>query len=247
MDLLLTLLIVQAVMGAFDTIYHHELTVALPAQASARSELKVHALRSIIYGIIFAGLAWFVFGGWRVVLLWTLVIIEVVLTLIDFLIEDHTRMLPQSERVLHTLLAIGGGAAFTVLALQTPAWWELPTELAAVDYAWKSWFLTLATCGVTLSGVRDALAARTLAHAEADAPLNVGAAHLRFLIAGGTGFHRRRAHPPAHRWRPRRDAVPPLGSARASLRGARRPLRRAALRPGDGAQRRIAAAPAHGT
>ena len=188
MDLLLTLLIAQAVMGAFDTIYHHELTVALPAQASARNELKVHALRSIVYGVIFAGLAWFVFGGWWIVVLWMLVIIEVVLTLIDFLIEDHTRLLPQSERVLHTLLAIGGGAAFTLLALQTPRWWDMPTALAAADYGWKSWFLTLAAFAVTLSGLRDALAARALARMHEDAPLDVGAAHLRFLIAGGTGF-----------------------------------------------------------
>ncbi|MEQ1775692.1 MAG: NAD-dependent epimerase/dehydratase family protein, partial [Burkholderiales bacterium] len=188
MDLLLTLLIVQAVMGAFDTIYHHELTVALPAQASARSELYIHALRSIIYGVIFAGLAWFVFGGGWITALWALVAVEVVLTLIDFLIEDRTRVLPQSERVLHTLLAIGGGAAFMVLALQTPAWWRLPSELVPADYGWKSWFLTLAAVGVTLSGVRDALAARTLSRVKPVAPLDVGGPHLRFLIAGGTGF-----------------------------------------------------------
>jgi uncharacterized protein (TIGR01777 family) len=188
MDLLLTLLIVQALMGAFDTIYHHELTVALPAHASARNELKVHALRSVLYGAIFIGLAWFTFGGWWVAVLWVVVIIEVVLTLIDFLVEDHTRVLPQSERVLHTLLAIGGGAAFTMLALQTPAWWQLPTELAPADYGWKSWFLTLAACGVTLSGVRDALAAHKLSRITEGAPLELGAAHLKFLIAGGTGF-----------------------------------------------------------
>ncbi len=188
MDLLLTLLIVQAVMGAFDTVYHHELTVALPAHAAARDELTVHALRSVLYGVIFAGLAWFEFGGWWVAVLWTVVLVEVVLTLIDFLIEDRTRVLPQSERVLHTLLAIGGGATFTLLALQTPAWWQLPSELAPADYGWKSWFLTLAALGVTLSGIRDALAARSMARVRPGAPLDVGAAHLRFLIAGGTGF-----------------------------------------------------------
>jgi uncharacterized protein (TIGR01777 family) len=188
MELLLTLLIAQSVMGAFDTIYHHELTVALPVRPSARSELKVHALRSVLYALIFFGLAWFVFGGWWIALLWMIVVIEVVLTLMDFVIEDHTRVLPHSERVLHTLLAIGGGAAFTLLALQTPAWWEMPTALVAADYGWKSWFLTLAACGVMLSGIRDAVAAGALLRSRADAPLDVGAAHLRFLVAGGTGF-----------------------------------------------------------
>ena len=119
---------------------------------------------------------------------WAVIATEVVLTLIDFLIEDHTRVLPQSERVLHTLLAIGGGAAFTVLALQTPAWWALPNGLAQADYGWQSWFLTLAAAGVTVSGVRDALAAQALARIRPGAPLDVGAAHLKFLIAGGTGF-----------------------------------------------------------
>ncbi len=183
MDLLptlLTLLIAQALMGAFDTIYHHELTAALPAQPSARDELNIHAVRSVLYGAIFLGLAWFVFGGCWAALLWALVVAEVVLTLIDFLIEDHTRVLPQSGRVLHTLLAIGGSAAFTVLALQTPAWWALPSELTRADYGWKSWILTLAAAGVTLSGVRDALAAHALARVREGAPLEVGAAHLRF-------------------------------------------------------------------
>lgn len=188
MDLLLTLLLLQALMGAFDTIYHHELTAALPAQPSAQHELKVHALRSLLYGVIFAGLAWFTFGGWWVVLLWAIVITEVALTLIDFLIEDHTRMLPESERVLHTLLAIGGGAAFTLLALQTPAWWQQPTALAFVDHGWKSWLLTLAACGVVLYGLREVFAARRLANLREETPLDFGAAHLRFLIAGGTGF-----------------------------------------------------------
>ena len=188
MDLLLTLLILQALMGAIDTLYHHELTAALPAQPSAQHELKVHALRSLLYGMIFAGLAWFTFGGWWLVVLWAVVITEVVLTLIDFLIEDHTRVLPESERVLHSLLAIGGGATFTLLALQTPDWWQLPSELTFTDHGWRSWLLTLAACGVALYGARDMVAARRLARIGEALPLEFGATHLRFLIAGGTGF-----------------------------------------------------------
>ena len=188
MDLLLTLLIVQALMGALDTLYHHEFKAALAAQASARHELQVHAVRSVLYGVIFAGLAWFTPGGWWVLLLWAIIISEVVLTLIDFVIEDHTRMLPHSERILHTLLAIGGGAAFTVLALQTPAWWELPSALTPVYHGWKSWALTVAALGVTAYGLREAIAARLLTQVHDELPLNLGEAHLKFLIAGGTGF-----------------------------------------------------------
>lgn len=188
MELLLNLLIVQALMGALDTLYHHEFKAALPAQPAARHELYVHALRSVLYGAIFAGLAWLSPGGWWVALLWAIIVTEVVLTLIDFVIEDHTRLLPDSERVLHTLLAIGGGAAFTVLALQTPVWWALPTALTPVYHGWQSWVLSVAALGVIAYGLREACAARALAQTQDEPPLNWGTAHLKFLIAGGTGF-----------------------------------------------------------
>ena len=188
MDLLLNLFIVQALMGAFDTLYHHELKAALPTQPAARHELQIHAIRSLLYGAIFAGLAWLTPGGWWVVLLWAVIITEVVLTLIDFVIEDHTRLLPDSERVLHTLLAIGGGAAFTVLALQTPAWWAQPTALTPEYHGWQSWALSVAALGVIAYGLREAFAARALTQTHNEPLLNVGTAHLKFLIAGGTGF-----------------------------------------------------------
>ena len=41
LDWALTLLIAQACLGALDTLYHHELTVALPYRHSARLELSM--------------------------------------------------------------------------------------------------------------------------------------------------------------------------------------------------------------
>ena len=188
MDLLLDLLIAQALMGAFDTIYHHEIKAALPKSATARIELKIHAVRSILYGLLFAGLGWFVFGGKALWALWALVAAEVLLTLADFLVEDRTRLLPRSERILHTLLAINGGAAFLLLALLSMEWRLLPSGLAAADYGWKSWFFTFATVGVAASGVRDAIAARALGKVSGHRPLHLGSPHLKLLVAGGTGF-----------------------------------------------------------
>src|SRR5262252_3585644 len=188
MDLLLDLLLVQALMGAFDTLYHHELKAALPRRETAALELKIHAARSFIYGVVFVALAWRVFyGGWLWVL-WALLAGEVVLTLVDFLVEDRTRLLPGSERILHTLLAINGGAAFLLLAMQSAEWIRLPGELLAVDYGWKSWILTLVAAGVAASGVRDALAARALSRLPRGRALDLGSPHLRLLVAGGTGF-----------------------------------------------------------
>lgn len=60
---ILNLLIVQGLMGAFDTVWHHELRCALPQQHNAAPELRLHAIRAVLYGVLFGGLAWFAWGG----------------------------------------------------------------------------------------------------------------------------------------------------------------------------------------
>src|SRR5207237_8676931 len=104
-------------LGGFGPRYHHELRAALPQQASAAPELRIHAVRSVLYGVLFGGLAWFAWGGWWLAVLAAIVLAEVALTLEDFLIEDHTRRLPASERVLHTVLALNGGGVGRVFCL----------------------------------------------------------------------------------------------------------------------------------
>lgn len=54
LDWAINLLIVQALMGAFDTLYHHELTQGLPHSPRARRELSIHAIRAVLYGVLFA-------------------------------------------------------------------------------------------------------------------------------------------------------------------------------------------------
>ena len=69
LDWAIALLIAQAILGALDTLYHHELTVALPYRHSARLELSIHALRSCFYGILFLGIAHLAFEGtWAIVI-----------------------------------------------------------------------------------------------------------------------------------------------------------------------------------
>lgn len=187
MDLFINLMIVQAMMGAFDTIYHHEIKVALPRCHGARKELAVHAVRAVLYAVVFLGLAWFEWGGYFSLILVAIVLIEVVLTLWDFVIEDASRLLPTSERVLHTLLAINGGAAFVLLAIEIPDWFARPSGWCSVDYGWRSWLLTLAATGVALSGLRDGFAAWGTQRLDLKLGLDVGA-HRRLLISGGTGF-----------------------------------------------------------
>ena len=185
---ILTLLMLQGLMGAFDVIYHHELRCALPQQKTAAYELRLHAIRSCLYSLVFAGLAWFVWGGAWLWLLWSIVLIEVVLTLMDFVEEDQTRRLPASERVTHTLLAINAGALFGLLGWLSLSWAELKTGLYPTPYSGLGIVLSIMAAGVFASGVRDAFASRALYRGCAAEPFDFGPGAQTFLISGGTGF-----------------------------------------------------------
>lgn len=182
------LLIVQGLMGAFDTIYHHELTEDLAHHPSARKELGIHAVRAVLYGVLFAAMAHLAFHGVWVLAVTALIAVEVALTLWDFVVEDNSRKLPPTERVLHTLLAINGGALFGLYAIHLVQWFKLPSEVVALDLGWRAWLLTLFAVGVAASGVRDGFAARKLGRAIPAVNPFQGLAYQRVLVTGATGF-----------------------------------------------------------
>lgn len=187
-DWAINLLVIQGMMGAFDTLYHHELTQKLPCSPRARRELSIHAIRAVLYVLVFAAMANLKFlGAWTLAIA-ALVLVEVALTLWDFVEEDRSRKLPATERVLHTLLAINGGALFALYALQLAAWSRAPTALAATDLGWRGWLLSLFAVGVTASGIRDGLAAYQIGRrTHAENPF-ARQPHLNVLVTGGTGF-----------------------------------------------------------
>ena len=47
------LITLQIVMGAFDTLYHHELTERLAWRPAQRHELRLHAVRNFLYAVLF--------------------------------------------------------------------------------------------------------------------------------------------------------------------------------------------------
>jgi len=189
LPLVLNLVIAQGLMGAFDTLYHHELGEALPQQPSAAVELRIHAGRSLVYGILFLGLAWLVWGGVWLVALVFMLLTEVVLTLWDFLVEDRSRLLPPAERVLHTILALNGGAALALLCLFAPLWWKLPSRLQLTSHGWQSIVLSAFAVGVLASALRDARAGSALdQRAQRSPSIHFAATPQSLLITGGTGF-----------------------------------------------------------
>lgn len=184
----LNLLIAQGLMGALDTLYHHELTVDLPHRRSARLELAIHAIRALFYGLLFASIAHLRFQGAWVWLVAGVVAVEILLTLWDFVVEDHSRKLPATERVLHTVLAINGGAVFGLYGLQLVQWAALPSALVPMDLGWRGGVLTLFAVGVAASGLRDGLAALGMARQSAPPNPFTDVPHQRVLVTGGTGF-----------------------------------------------------------
>lgn len=168
MKVLLYILIAQGILGALDVILNHELRENLPGRASAMLEEAIHGLREVFYAVVFAGLAWFEWhGAWAIVFA-TILLIEVLLTAWDFVEEDRTRVLSPTERVMHLVLSMGGGAYCALLIPVLIDWSAMPTGLASVSHGWLSWILTLMAIGVLLWGLRDLFAARHLLQSRTD-------------------------------------------------------------------------------
>ncbi|MDR7270324.1 uncharacterized protein (TIGR01777 family) [Pelomonas saccharophila] len=189
MNLLFTLLSVQAVMGAFDNLWHHELQAKLPQRPSARRELALHTAREAIYGVVFIGLAWWEWQGLFAAVLAALLGAEVVITLADFLEEDRSRSLPGFERVLHTLLTISYGLFLAMLAPVLWNWSQEPTRLLPASNGWWAPLLTAYGVGVLAWSLRNLIAVRRLARMPV--PPNQPASMRRqpaVLVTGATGF-----------------------------------------------------------
>ncbi|HEY2403313.1 MAG TPA: hypothetical protein VGI23_23365, partial [Steroidobacteraceae bacterium] len=162
MFIVFALITTQALLGAVDNLWHHEITERLPAKRAAAVELMLHSARELIYAFVFVGLAWFRWQGLWVALIAGVMLIEVAVTLLDFVIEDKTRQLPPFERVLHTLLALNFGAVLAMLGPVLTRWWPMPSAVIPVYYGPISWVFTVFGAGVFAWSVRNALAVVSL-------------------------------------------------------------------------------------
>lgn len=185
------LIAAQIAMGAFDTLFHHELTERLAWRQSQGGELKLHAARNLFYAGIFTGLALFQPSGFWAYALIMALSLEFLITLRDFVEEDLTRKLPVSERLLHTVITANYGA---VLALLLPLLWgygKAETDLIPIWYDWWSLMLLTGALGVLVLGARDLHAAYRLPQLQKrsdDLLIESPTAPKTYLITGGTGF-----------------------------------------------------------
>lgn len=154
----LVLLAVQGALGACDTLYFHEWKARLPARVDRmRSELQLHAVRSVIYGVLFCSLPWVAWTGPATAVLVVLLAVEAVVTFTDFVVEDRVRVslggVYPGERVMHGVMAVVYGA---FLAELVPV---LGDPLGDPAPAGLRFGLTALGVGSLMSGIRDGLVA----------------------------------------------------------------------------------------
>ena len=201
MNTVFAILAVQALLGGFDNLWHHELHAKLPRRASARHELALHAAREAIYGVVFLALAWTQWHGALALLLGALLAAELAITLADFLEEDRSRKLPPFERVLHTVLAVTYGAFLATLAPHLVDWAAAPTGLAWTPHGLVSVAFSMGAAGLLAWSTRNALAVRELGRvaSPSDAKWRAAGTEWRVtrndnlipaavLVTGATGF-----------------------------------------------------------
>lgn len=185
------LISIQLVLGLFDIVYHHELTERIAWKRSQRKELRLHAARNFIYTVVLLGLGWFVLHGVWAWLLIVLLVSELLVTLADFVEEDRSRLLPATERVTHTLLALNFGAILALLSPTLMDWASQDTAVRPISYGFWSVLASLAALGTAIFGAREFAAAarlRRLRLPDASALAEGVSQPWHVLVTGGTGF-----------------------------------------------------------
>jgi len=189
--LLWTLVAIQVAMGAFDTLYHHELTERLAWRPSQRYELLLHSIRNFFYAALFLVLGWLEVFGLLAIMVIAVLLAEVIITLMDFVEEDLSRKLPASERINHTLLAVNYGAILVLLLPVLIGWAGEPTAVRLADHGWLGIAAAISAVAVAVFGLRDVAASHRLARLHG-APAKDLVAKLgerkTILVTGATGF-----------------------------------------------------------
>ena len=172
-------LLAHGVIGGSDVIVNHEVVARLPARRSAVAEQRLHSGRELAFALIFGSLAWFEWHGmfaWAIVALF---LAEQCISTINTVLEGSVRVLPVTERVMHVMLFVNFGIVLALLAPVLMAWMQLPNGLAAINYGWASWVLSVMALLSLGWSLRDALSG------------------LRAARKTKQGDERHGAHPPA--------------------------------------------------
>jgi len=164
-EVALALLFVLACLGATDIVLYHSFSHGIRSHAESRAELWIHSLRGPLYATLFLVLPNFALAGGWVLALYALLVIDVVITIVDFALESDSRQqlggLPPGEYVLHMLIAMTFGAFAALTGVETHASLLMPTTFAYAPIIAPPVQLVFALMAslVFYSGVLDARAA----------------------------------------------------------------------------------------
>ena len=165
MRIAIWLLLLQASLGAFDTLYYHEYKLKLASGVHTRLELRLHASRDFAYAIIIGSLGFVTWHGTFAWLLLGLLLSEIGITLWDFIEEDKIRRLPAGERAMHAIMGIVYGAFLACLIPHMTRWSRLDGGFGPSYHGFPAWVLLVISAGVFVSGVRDLVASARPARA----------------------------------------------------------------------------------
>lgn len=191
MTIILWFLAVQGILGAFDMFYHHEFKEKLPWRPTASTEMLLHGVRNFFYAIVFFSFGWVAWHGNYAWLFALIILTEVGITLWDFVEEDRTRKLPETERVTHAVLTLNYGAIIALFVPILIEWSNKPTEFTMGDYGYLSWLMTLYALGVLVWGIRDVARGLKLRRKKTKVEVSfpkLNKPYQHILVTGGTGF-----------------------------------------------------------
>jgi hypothetical protein len=166
MEVATWLLFIIGVLGATDIALYHSASHGIRSHPDSRAELIVHSLRGPTYGILFIVVPNLALYGWFFWAMIALLVIDVVISLVDFALERESRRffggLPSGEYVLHVLIAMVFGAFVASIFFGAGAWAYEPTAIswqpAEVPLLLRIALAVMAVI-VLYSGIQDALAA----------------------------------------------------------------------------------------
>jgi hypothetical protein len=129
------ILLVAALLGAFDVFYFHERTAKLASRPECRAEVVTHVARGFIYVAQMLVVPNVELHGAWLIALGALYAVDVAVALTDVFLEPASRApqggLPRGEYVMHIVLSLLVGAYLTRIAESAIGWAALPTAIVA--------------------------------------------------------------------------------------------------------------------
>lgn len=188
MTTILILFTIIGLLGAFDTLYHHEIKERRPWRPEVKDELKAHALRNVFYGVIFLSLGWMQWQGLLAWLFLAILLTEIFVTFWDFALENRVRNVPAPEIIVHTLLGIVYGATLSFLIPEVMSWSENETAFVGVEYGLFSWVMMMYALAVWIFALHDFSRAKEINNFRQEYSISLAQKKQKVLITGGSGF-----------------------------------------------------------